>query len=229
LYNPNDKRRAIPITVARWNAEQGRWDGDQRNWRRNPIDDWVQSQGGDGVDIDKMYAQELFYLNVLDLTPVRITDDGVVHYPDEGMKYPAAAANGKRSVSGTMKILTGSSGDPSGKSMYANLVRLAKSALNDDGDPIDIYDFEIRLVTTGQGKETNRSFNMGAVRPIPKEYKSMPMFDFSNWPQIWPNDAISSLMEGQDYSEVLTEYNIKLYPEPMKVEPSKESNENLFE
>lgn len=216
IYNPNDKRRSVPITVARWNADSGRWDGDERNWRNNPIDKWVAAQGEDGVDTDKMYAQELFYLNVLDLTPVRVTEDGVIHYPDEGMKYSAAAANGKKSVSGTIKILSGSSGDPNGKSLYANLIRLAKSALNDEGEPIDIYDFEIRLVTTGQGKETNRSFNMGAVRPMPAEYKSLQVFDFSNWPQIWPNEAISSLMEGQDYAEVLTEYGIKLYPELTK-------------
>lgn len=230
IYNPNDKRRSIPITVARWNADMGRWDGAERNWRRNPIDEWVTSQGEGGVDTDKMYAQELFYLNVLDLTPVRVTDDGTIHYPDEGMKYPAAAVNGKKVVSGTMKILTGSSGDPNGKSLYANLVRLAKSALNDDGDPIDIYDFEIRLVTTGQGKDTNRSFNMGAVRPMPKDYKSVPMYDFSSWPQIWPSDAISSLMQGQDYTEVLNEYGLKLYPELLKAPAQAvNSKENLFD
>lgn len=231
-YNPNDKRRSIPITVARWNADDGVWEGSNRNWRRNPIDEWVTAQGENGMDTDKMYAQELFYLNVIDLTPVRITDDGTVHYPDESMKYPQVAANGRKSVSGTVKILSGSSGDPNGKSMYANLIRLAKSALNDDGDPIDIYDFEIRLVTTGAGKETNRSFNMGAVRSIPKEYQNLQIYNFKNWPQIWPNAAIQSLMEGADYVDVLNEYRISLYPQlvdaPRKQVVTVAEDEELF-
>lgn len=232
VYNPNDKRRSVPITVARWNADEGAWEGSTRNWRRNPIDEWVSAQGENGVDTDKMYAQELFYLNVIDLTPVRIADDGTVYYPDESMKYPQAAATARKSVAGSMKILSGSSGDPNGKSMYANLIRLAKSALNDDGERIDVYDFEIRLVTTGQGKETNRSFNMGAVRPVPKEYKSLPMYNLKNWPQVWPNEAIKSLMDGTDYLDVVNEYRINLYPQVMEVsQPSRtggDPEEELF-
>lgn len=228
-YNPNDKRRSVPVTVARWNPENNRWEGAERNWRNNQVDKWVGTL--EGVDTDKMYASELFYLNVLDLSQVRITDDGTVYYPDETMKFPAVAANGRKAVAGNIKLLSGSSGDPDGKSLYANLIRLAKSALNDEGEPIDIYDFEIRLVTTGQGKETNRSFNMGAVRPMPKEYESIPMYDLSNWPPVWPNEAIADLMGGADYAETISQYNINLYPPVVgkDTKPSSSQEEDLFE
>lgn len=211
VYNANDKRRSIPVTVARWNADAGRWEGAERNWRSNPVDKWVATL--DGVDVSKMYAQEIFYLNVLDLTPVRKGADGTVFYPDENMKYVPEAASLPKAVAGDIKLLSGSSSEPTGKSLYANLIRLAKSALNDEGDPISIYDFEIRLVTTGMGKETNRSFNMGTIRPMPNEYKGLKVYDLAKWPQVWPNEAIADLMQGADYAETVTRYNIGLVPD----------------
>lgn len=226
-YNPLDKRRSVPITVARWDPVVNRWVGSVPNWRANPIDRLINAL--DKADQDGKYAQEVFYLNVLDLTPVRIESDGTIHYPDDKMKYPEASGSSERRVLGKMRILAGSSGDPDGKSLYANLIRLAKSALNDDGEPLSIYDYEIRLVTTGQGKETNRSFNMGAVRDTPAEYASIPMYDFSTWPCIWPNDAVEELMAGGEYPEVVDKYNIKLYPDVVGVAAvAEEESEELF-
>ena len=230
VYNPNDKRRSIPVTVAKWNADSGKWEGSDRNWRNNPVDRWVAALDSSDTDISKMYAQEIFYLNVIDLTPVRKSPDGKVFYPDESMKYATEAATFPKVIAGDVKLLSGSSSDPGGKSLYANLIRLSKSALNDEGDPISIYDFEIRLVTTGQGKNTNRSFNMGAVRGMPKEYSSLKVFDFSSWPSVWSNDAIQELMEGSDYLAVVEKYGIELTPKLVDVvKPVKSSGEDLFD
>lgn len=228
VYNATDKRRSIPVTVARWNADSNRWEGAERNWRLNPVDKWVATL--DGVDVSKMYAQEIFYLNVLDLTSVRKGADGTIFYPDENMKYPAEAASLPKAIAGEVKLLSGSSSEPTGKSLYANLIRLAKSALNDEGDSISIYDFEIRLVTTGMGKETNRSFNMGTIRPMPSEYKSLKVYDLVKWPQVWPNEAIADLMQGADYVETITRYNINLIPASVESNTSAQpsSDEELF-
>lgn len=210
-YNPADKRRSVPVTVARWNPDTSRWEGDNSNWRNNPIDRWIATLSEE--DRRTKYAQELFYLNVVDLTPVRIDTDGEVHYPDETMKYPTAPATAKKAVLGKMRILSGSSGDPTGKSMYANLARLAKGALNDDGEPLSIYDYEIRLMSSGRGRDSVKSFNMGAVRPLAEEYAKLPKFDFKTWPPIWPNAAIEELMNGAEYTDIITKYNLKIYPD----------------
>lgn len=230
-YNPLDKRRSVPITVARWSPASNRWEGDNANWRHNPIDRWIQTLSE--AERQGKYPQEMFYLNVIDLTPVRIDDSGDFHYPDDAMKYPTAPATAKKGVVGKMRILPGSSGDPNGKSLYANLIRLAKGALNDDGEPLDIYDYEIRLVQTGQGKDTNRGFNMGAVRPIAAEYAGLPLFNFETWPTVWPNAAIEELMEGAEYADIISKYNLKVYPdvvdaEAAVVKSSPQSDEELF-
>lgn len=210
-YNPADKRRSVPVTVARWNPDTGRWEGDNSNWRNNPIDRWISTLSEE--DRRTKYAAEFFYLNVIDLTPVRVDTDGEIHYPDETMKYPTAPATAKKSVVGKMRILSGSSGDPAGKSMYANLTRLAKGALNDEGEVVSIYDYDIRLMMTGQGRDSVKSFNMGAIRPLAEEYASLPKFDFSTWPPIWPNAAIEELMNGAEYADIISKYNIKIYPD----------------
>jgi hypothetical protein len=210
-YNPMDKRRSVPVTVARWNPDTSRWEGDNANWRQNPIDRWIATLSEE--DRRTKYAQELFYLNVIDLTPVRIDTDGEIHYPDDTMKYPTAPATAKKGVVGKMRILSGSSGDPNGKSMYANLTRLAKGALDEDGESLSIYDYDIRLMVTGQGRDSVKSFNMGAVRPLAEEYAGLPKFDFRTWPPIWPNAAIEELMNGGDYSSVIDTYNLKVYPD----------------
>lgn len=220
-YSEGDKRRAVPVIVAVWNPDEDRWVGDSKNWRNNPIDRWVA--GLDEADREKKYAQDVFFLNVLDLTKIIVGEDGTECYPDENMKY---AAKGTPKVNGVIKILTGSSGEPDGKSLYAHLLRTAKSALDDDGEVISIYGYELRLVTSGKGKDTNRGFNMGAVRPMPKEYENLPVYDLAAMCKPWPNDAIQALMDGADYNEVVKQYGIVLYPPLITVE--KENEEELF-
>ncbi len=73
---------------------------------------------------------------------------------------------------------------------------------------------------------------MGAIRPMPADYKGMKVFNLAKWPQIWPNDAITELMEGGDYADVVSKYNITLVPELMDNEltpaSSGEEDEELF-
>lgn len=228
--NPNDKRRSIPVVVARMEFDpkrnEARWVGSDRNWRNNPVDRWVQTL--EGVDTKQFYAKEEFFLNVIDLTPSRKGADGTVYYPIERGRYPAEAANLPQFIPGDIKLLAGSSGDPSGKSMLANLTRLANNALNDDGEPVDIYDFEIRLVVEGQKLSKTYTFNMGAIRPLPEEYRGLKMYDLSNWPQVWPNAAIEEMMEGAGYLDTIEKYNIRLTPEISEV-AAPANGEELFD
>ncbi len=225
--NPNDKRRSIPVIVARLEFDEvrgeARWTGSEKNWRSNPVDRWIQTL--EGVDTKQFYAKEEFFLNVIDLTPTRQGPDGTVYYPGERGRYPAEAANFPAFVAGDIKLLSGSSGDPSGKSMLANLMRLANNALNDDGESVDIYNYEIRLIAEGLQKNKTYTFNMGAIRPLSPEYKSLKMYDLTKkWPKVWPNAAIEELMNGAAYLDTVEKFNIKLMPDLTE----ESSGEELF-
>jgi hypothetical protein len=224
-YNPNDKRKAFPVIVAYYSAHNEKWIGHTANWRANPLDAFVK--GLDTEDQKGKYAQEVFFLNVLDLTPVYVDSEGNVFYPNDTMKYPSAPKTAKKQISGKVRILSGSAGDPDGKSLYANLLRMAKMTMSDEGEIIPIYDYEIRLITSGSGKDTNRNFSMGKIAPMPVEYATVPVYDLTSMVRPWPNEALESLLEGRmTYPEALKEYEIVTYPKLL--EPATEDEENLF-
>jgi hypothetical protein len=227
-FNPNDKRKAFPVVVAYFSAASEKWIGaTSSNWRNNPIDNWVKTL--EAEEQKGKYAQEIFHLSVVDLTQVMVGSDGTICYPNETMKYLNAPKDAKKIVSGKPRILTGSAGDPSGKSLYANLIRLANTALNDEGEPLSIYDYQIRLVITGSGKETNRNFNMGKVAPLAEEYASLPVYDVMSMCRPWPNEAIQALLDGETtYADALKEYSIVTYPALVPNVQSVDESEELF-
>lgn len=210
-YSPSDKRRAIPITVAVWDSESGKWVGDGAYWRKNPIDQYVAAL--EESDRQGKYAQERFFLNVLDLTPVKIDSEGNVFWPDGRMQYTGISADAPRMPVGKIRILEGSSSDPEGKSMYANLFRTMSGALSEDGEVLNPTEFQIKLITSGAGKSTVRDCQMHTVKPIDAQYASLPLYDLKSWLKPWPNTAIEELMSGADYGETVKKYSIKLYPD----------------
>lgn len=220
-FNPADKRRKTTVIVAYWDTDLNKWVGDESYWRNNPIDQFVASL--DEEDREGKFAQERFYLNILDITPVKQGKDGIV-YPDTSFQYPGVSADVAKSPVGKVRILEGSSGElerenkktgkiEAGKSMYAILMRATRGVLNQDGDPVTPYEYDMRLTTTGSGIGTVYEFRpSGDPKPLAPEYAALPIYDLKSWLKPYPNAAIDDLMSGRDYNEVIKEYSIQLFP-----------------
>ena len=233
-YNRADKRDKRPITVAvfdPFDGEYGTWNGDSDNWYNNPINKWVDDADVDDETREKMYAKELFYLNVLNRTLVK-TDGDVIHYPDPSNKYPSGTDSIVPKSLNRVEVMQGSSGkvrDPKtgdlvGKHLYAGLVGTIEG---DEIDPVsgqrltpDMYD--IRLKTTGIDKETERNFSITANRDV-INWNTYKAYDLKSWVKPWPDAAIQDLLDGAKYLEVVKTYNIMLFPEQVPIFPASES------
>jgi hypothetical protein len=212
-YNPKDTRPKKPVTVAVFDPNRGSFIGESLKWRDNPIDRWITANNIDS------YAQEQFVLSVLDRTMVRKDAEGKAHWPNINNEYPEIEGLAAKAQHNTPMILGGSSGDPDGKSLYAGLIRLLKTTIGADGEILSIYDFDIKIVTSGTGKNTQRDVRDDArsVGTLPEHLATMPQYDIAAWLKPWPNDAISALFAGKEYNEVIAEYNIVQFPKLVPV------------
>lgn len=220
-YNPNDKRVKKPVTIARFDAglgEDGQWEYGGE-WGKNPVDAYVASLDITEEERKKLYAKETFVLCVYDRTFVKISADGTIMYPDARNKYPAGTDDVKRVRLNKVRILQGSSGKPrdedgniTGKHMYARLLRAASDQLDHSGEPLQPFQFDIRVTTAGEGIDTDRSFvSTGNTDEI--NWSGVEVYDLRPWLQPWSFDAISALMRGENtWEELMESQGIPLYP-----------------
>lgn len=220
-FNPNDKRIKKPVTIARFDAalgEDGQWEygGD---WGKNPVDAYVASLDVSEDERKKLYAKEYFVLCVYDRTFVKIDSEGTIMYPDARNKYPAGSDDVKRQRLHQVRILQGSSGKPRdedgnivGKHMYARLLRAASDELDHSGEPLQPFQFDIRVTTAGEGIDTDRSFvSTGNTDDI--NWSDVQVYDLRPWLRPWSFDAIAALMRGEaTWDELMESQGIPLFP-----------------
>lgn len=217
-YNPSDRREARPITVSVYNHSTDEWDGDAYN---NPLMQWVNDNFDEDAQKDgKMYPKEQFYVNVMDRTPVKI-DAETVYYPDPKNQFPENLKGIPAKVLNAIKILQGSSGkvrdedgDVVGKHLYADLLRVVEGGeVNPDtGNLLMPHEYDIRLVTTGTGKETERKFSITANREV-LDLSEVKIYDLRGWLKPYPTEFMREILLGADFNESLKNYKIKLYPD----------------
>ncbi len=227
-YVPNDKRERKPINVAIFDPElgDGTWIGSNDRWYDNPIADYVNAIDDEDTK-KKLFAKEVFYINVLHRTHVKTLEDGTLVYPDPKGKFPAGTEQLVAKPHNEVLLLQGSSGkvhdehgDITADHMYAKLLRCLESGEidPDSGNQIAPHLFDIRLVTTGAGIDTKRDFTITPNRDV-IDWSNYEMFDLTTWPSIWPNEAIQALMDGDiDYAQAVKEFGIKQFPDRVPVE-----------
>ena len=209
-YNPADKRLRRPVTVARHDPIEDAWIGDHANWYDNPVNAWIDSLPED--ERKGMFPQERFYLNVIDLTNVKIAPDGKVYYPNARYEYPDAPKDSTRRKHGIMTIFDGTSGDSGSDTLYGKLHRAIVHAVNEDMEPLQPHEFELRAIITQEQKRLY-DISIGAISDLDPEYAALDMYELESWTKPWPNDALYDLLEyGKEYMDVVQEYDISLYP-----------------
>jgi len=233
-YSDTDKRVRRPVCVAVFDpseGEYGTWNGASDNWYNNPINQWVEGADLEHEELKKMYAKEIFYLNVLNRTMCKVVGD-VTHFPDTKNKFPQGTESIVAKMLNQVQILQGSSGkvrdengDITGKHLYA---RLMSTIEGDEIDPAtgnqlspDAYD--IRLLTSGTGIDTERGFSITANRDA-IDWSAHKAFDLKSWLKPWPDEALDDLLMGRGtYAEIVKTYGIVQYPEQVPIFPVSDS------
>lgn len=178
-----------------------------------------------------------FAINVYDMTSVITTDSGVVIYPDERGRY--IDKDTKKEVAGTpaplnrVRILEGTAGDLPGKHLYAKLVSACTGIVDPDDNPKKPHEVDLILKTTGTTMDnTERAFSTGSsFKPLSPEVLALPRWDIKRWVTPWPDEAITALINGVDFVEVVKEFpDILANRFPVKIgeEPSSANEEDLF-
>jgi hypothetical protein len=228
FYIKGDKRERKPVNVAVFDPDMGNhgvWIGSNDDWRDNPIGKYIDAIDDEELQ-KKLFAREVFYINALDRTPVKILDDETIVYPDPKNKYPAGTEHIVAKPHNKLLIMQGSSGrvrddngDITGDHMYARMLRCVESGEIDPDTSILLppHTYDIRLITTGEGTSTNRDFTITPNRDE-IDWSKYQMYDLTTWPTIWPADALQALMDGSaEYMELVKQYNIKLYPDQIAI------------
>lgn len=212
-YNPYDKRPSIPVIVAVYDPETEKWIGDNAQWRNNPVDSIVASLSQE--ERKGKYAQEVVFLNILDRTPVKYNVEGMPLYPDDKGNYPDECKDQVAKPHNKIQILTGSSGDAGTDTLYGNLLNLAETTLDEDGDLLPFHAYDIKVDTRKDPKSGKISRNVTPTfnrKALPESLANFPTYDLKSWLKPWPNDAIQILLDGADYKETIENYGLQAYP-----------------
>jgi len=112
-----------------------------------------------------------------------------------------------------VRILEGSYGPTNGKSLFAAISGLHLDVEDPDGLVRSLTEFPIKLKTSGKGIDTTRAVsNFPSFGDLPLEVAQLPRYDLSSWLKPWPDAMVQALLDGEDYNEMLKEYNIQMYP-----------------
>lgn len=187
----------------------------------SPMWKYVSENFEKGSKERKAFKQK-FGINVYDRTPVIYDAEGEPIYPNDKNVYNISAKGKVVSVAqGTplphnkIRILEGSAGDIGGRHLLQQVADLMESGISDnEGNPRGLHEFDIRLRTTGEGINTNRSVrDMGNFAPLADEVVFAPRYDLDAWATPWPNETLQRLVDGEDFNDIVEEYGLKLFPE----------------
>jgi len=187
-----------PVRIARLVGDTWRGSGDE-NWYDCPMNEWVRSF--DEAEQKKLYAKTRFLVNVFDRTPVIIVD-GVTYYPNKSGKYFKKTDKGfeelrtevdAKNPSATIytpephnkvMVIDQSGGAEGGKHFLQSLMTAAENLMSmTTGKKIAIHDSDLRIVTKGEGIDTNRSVFAG-FNQEPLEVTEM--YDLDTFAVVWP-------------------------------------------
>lgn len=222
----------IPETEVRWleawwdvmvggQTQRRRLILDWRNKWNSPLWKHIQANYEKGSQ-ERKALKDRFGINVLDMTPVLFDGNGRVVYPDINGVYNVPAYGSKRveTVMGDPKplnrvrIFEGSTGDIGGKHLFQQVADLAEGLEDTSGKPRGIHEVTLILKTQGEGIKTTRGIRQSSdFAPLSDEYVFAPRYDIAEWSKPWPSEMIERLIDGEDFNDLVEEYNIKLFPE----------------
>lgn len=214
-----------PIRIAR--LVEGTWRGFQdENWYDCPMNAWVNSH--DEAEQKKLYAKTRFLVNVYDRTPV-VTVDGVTYYPNKAGKYFKKTDKGFEELRtevdaknpnatiytpephNKVMVIDQSGGAEGGKHFLQSLMTAAENLMSmKTNKHISINESDLRIVTKGEGIDTNRSVFAGFNQ---EPLTVTEMYDLESFAVVWPYEAQNALLNGADYSTVIAGWNIPMFPE----------------
>jgi hypothetical protein len=218
-FNPNDKRPAIPVIIGVFDPSVGEYGEWSKGTWENPITDFLDGLGLEEEERKGMYAKESFYVNVLDRTMIKVDGDTIV-YPDTKNQFPANLKSIVAKPANAIRILEGSSGkcrdddgEIVGKSMYSNLLRVVEGGEvdPDTGNILTPDQYDIRMVVSGKGIDTNRALSITANRDV-IDFSQYQVYDLESWLRPLPFEAQDALLNGAEWKDVIEEYNVTMYP-----------------
>jgi len=177
--------------------------------------------------------KQVFHVNVFDLSPVLFQEDGTYLYPNEKNVFCVTANNKlvapvtsrvKAKPLNQVRILTGSAGDPGGKHLLSQFANLEGTVTDSEGMLLALYELNLIMKTTGEGEKTQRTLQPTAFfNPIEQMVNTdgesiltIPRYDLATWTNNgkgWDYDAIERILAGEDFNEIVEEYDLKLFPE----------------
>lgn len=194
---------------------------------------------------DKAYAYGIkpkFFMNVFDRTRVIKLPDGTIVYPNTKNEYWVKSDKGLRQITdvrpepnNAIMILEGSVSLRAGArntGLLNELDDLSKTIYNDDGDkllPITEVDIEIITKTGSTWRDTTRQVRPGFNRePFPQMALALPLYDLVSFTKPWPAEAVSALLKGQDYVEVIKQHSLQVMPQLLGAPASTDSDDDIF-
>ncbi len=196
------------------------------DWRKpfdNPYWELVAQPTEKGSPQRRAQRQK-FALNVIDLTPVLVSENGRYVYPDEEGVYRIGATGqfvdtpeGKPTPLRKVRILEQSAGDAGGRHFLQQVIDAVTNLEDGDGEPRQPHEVDLLIKVTGIDVDTRRSLRPTAnFNPLPDELVFAPRYDLDAWTKPWPDEAVIALINGADFNEVVEQFNIQLFPELME-------------
>lgn len=77
-----------------------------------------------------------------------------------------------------------------------------------------ITEVDVELKTSGTGLATKRTVSAGINRePLPSFVSGLPLYDLKSFTRAWDVEAVKSLLDGMDYTEVMKQYKYQFVPQ----------------
>lgn len=155
-------------------------------------------------------------MNVWNRTKVIKTEHGFVYPNSEGQylinefgKLLDKPAEGDEVAADVIDVLICPSGMKNGKHMFQQLVNALDGYESPDGRLLDGYEFDLQIRISGKGKLVTRTVSAWPnFQKIPDHILFAPRYDLKTWTKPWPDDAVTAVINGADYNEVIKEFNI---------------------
>ncbi len=113
-----------------------------------------------------------------------------------------------------IRIFEGSYGKPGGRHLFAQFDTLVNTVEDGNGLLRNLGEFNLRLFTTGSDMNTSRSIrNLNNYSLLPTEANFGNRYDLETWTKPWPDDAVQRIIDGEDYVEIIAEYNLAQFPQ----------------
>lgn len=161
-----------------------------------------------------------FAMNVVDLTPVLQDAEGRYVYPDENGVYQLSAQGkfvepitGRGTPLRKVRILESTAGDKGGRHFLQQLITQITGVEDGDGEPRQAHEVDLLISITGIDVDTQRPIRTTAnFSPLPDELIYAPRYNLAEWTKPWPDEAVTLLLQGADFNEVIEQFGITLFP-----------------